>query len=122
MEKTMLAALCGGALMLGACAPMQVLPGAEKVRITNQEPAKGDCEFLGDVTGGQGNFFTGKYTSNANLETGARNDIKNKAFQMGGNLVVMLTNRAGETGSAGRYGANISQTNVVMTGSVYKCK
>ncbi|WZB73779.1 DUF4156 domain-containing protein [Achromobacter insuavis] len=43
-----------------------------------------DCAFLGDVTGSQGNFLAGAITSNADLETGARNDLKNRAAALGG--------------------------------------
>lgn len=31
----------------------------------------GECKWLGDVTGSQGDSFTGQYTTNANLESGA---------------------------------------------------
>ncbi len=92
----------------------------KKVRLTNQEPGR-ECTFLGDTTGNQGNFFTGGWTSNRNLETGARNDLKNSAYAMGGNVVYLLTQRAGVTGS-GAYGSGSSaQTNVTLTGNVYKC-
>ena len=100
------------------CAATVLSPGAESVRVSNSEPGE-ECKYLGDVTGSQGNFFTGPYTSNENLETGARNELKNKAFAMGGNLVVILTQRAGQTGS-GPYGGG-QQTNVTITGNVYHC-
>jgi hypothetical protein len=105
--------------LLTNCSATKVLPEATKVRISKKEP-KG-CEYLGEATGDQGNFFTGKWTSNANLEEGARNSLKNKAAKMGGNVVVILTDRAGQTGSAGPYGGSSSQTNVVYSGTVYKC-
>ena len=69
-------------LMVCACSAISVRPGAELVRVTNREPGR-ECKFLGDVTGSQGNRFTGGFTSDANLETGARNDLKNQAFQPG---------------------------------------
>lgn len=108
-------------LMLAACSATKLKnDGAKLVRITHNEPAK-ECKFLGDITGNQGNWFTGAYTSNSNLETGARNDLKNKAANMGGNVVYILTNRAGQTGSYGRYGGGSRQTNVTLTGSVFNC-
>lgn len=55
------------------------------------------------------------------LETGARNDLKNKAFDMGGNVVTILTQRAGVTGSSSYYGGSAAQTNVTLSGNVYKC-
>ncbi|MCO7223487.1 DUF4156 domain-containing protein [Pleionea sp. CnH1-48] len=109
------------ALNLAACSAIQVNPGAERVRLTHQEPGN-ECRFLGDVTGNQGDFFTGGFTSNADLETGARNDLKNKAAALGGNLVYLLTQRAGQTGSFDvDYGGSTQQTNVTLTGNVYSC-
>jgi hypothetical protein len=120
-EKFMklLVAFFAGALLVG-CSATEIRPQAQQIRITNQEPR--GCKYLGEVTGNQGNFFTGKWTSNENLETGARNTMKNKAAELGGNVIVMLSNRAGETGSYGRFGGSNQQTNVVYTGTVYRCR
>lgn len=116
MKKIILSATL---LSLIGCAATQLKPGAEKVRFMQSEP-KG-CKYLGEATGNQGNFFTGGWTSNENLETGARNELKNKVVEMGGNVVVVLTNRAGQTGSYGQYGGGSQQTNVTLTGTVFKC-
>ncbi len=111
--------LAGAMLLLAGCAAQSLKPGAEKVRFMQSEP-KG-CKYVGEATGNQGNFFTGGWTSNENLETGARNTLKNKAVDMGGNVIVMLTNRAGQTGSGGQYGGSTQQTNVAITGTVFNC-
>ena len=92
------AILCAG--ILTGCSAVTLESGAQQVRIVTNEPQ--GCEYLGEVTGSQGDFFTGAFTSNANLETGARNDLKNQANKLGANTVQMLTNRAGQTGSMGR--------------------
>lgn len=108
----------GSVLFIAAvtgCNSTPLNPGAESVRILQDQP-KG-CKYLGEVTGNQGNFFTGAYTSNENLETGARNDMKNQAYKLGGNVLVYLTNRAGQTN--GRDSG--MQTNVTLSGIVYKC-
>jgi hypothetical protein len=105
-------------LLFVGCAPTALLPEAEKVRIVRAEPGK-ECEYLGEVTGEQGGALTGAYTSNADLEKGALNDLKNKAVQMGGNLVFILTDRAGST--TDQSSGVVRQTNVVITGSVYRC-
>ena len=107
-------------VLLSACVATPLQPGAESVRVTHIEP-KGECKWLGDVTGSQGNSFTGAYTTNANLETGARNDLKNKAAKLGGNLVVLITDRPGMSGNFGLEGGPVHQTSVVKTGSVYRC-
>lgn len=108
------------ALMLTACSANSLQHGAEGVRVAHNEPDT-SCTYLGDVTGSQGNFFTGGWTSNSNLETGARNDLKNKAWKMGGNVVVLLTQRAGHTGSAYHGTGSSQQTNVTLSGTVYRC-
>ena len=104
---------------LVGCAANTINSGADKLRILQNEP-KG-CKYLGEVTGNQGNFFTGIYTSNENLETGSRNDLKNKAQQLGGNAIVMLTNRAGNSGGGGSYWSAGRQTNVTLSATVFNC-
>ncbi|HEY0685876.1 MAG TPA: DUF4156 domain-containing protein [Steroidobacter sp.] len=104
---------------LAGCAATPLQPGAEMVRVTNTEPGS-ECEFLGDITANQGNSFTGPFTTNENLETGARHDLKNKAAALGGNLVVLLTQRAGQTGTLGEI-SSVEQTNVTLSGNVYRC-
>ena len=101
-------------LMVCACSANSVRSGAELVRVTNREPGR-ECKFLGDVTGSQGNRFTGGFTSDANLETGARNDLKNQAFQLGGNVVYVLTQRESQTGNSR------DRKNVTLSGNVYRC-
>jgi hypothetical protein len=88
-------------------------------QVTSTEPDS-ECEFLGDIAGNQGNLFTGPFISNENLETGARNDLKNKAAAVGGNLVVLITS-APVSDSAGEAGGSILQTNVTLSGNVYRC-
>lgn len=117
MNKLIVAAMLA---FLSGCSAIVLNPEALKIKVVVSEPSK-KCKFLGDVTGSQGNFFTGGYTSNENLETGARNSLKNKAAALGGNVVHILTQRAGSTGSYGQYGGSSQQTNVTLSGNVYKC-
>lgn len=108
-------------LSLTGCQSIKLSPGAEQVRLTLTEPNQ-QCEYLGDITGNQGDFFTGEFTSNANLETGARHDLKNKALALGGNTVFLLTQRAGQTASYdSEFGGGSQQTNVTLSGNVYRC-
>ena len=116
MRKTF-ALFCVGTLM--SCSAMKLESGAQQVKIVTNEPH--GCEYLGEITGSQGDFFTGAFTSNADLETGARNDMKNRAYKLGANTVQMLTNRAGQTGSMGQGSGSMEQTNVTYTGVAYKC-
>jgi hypothetical protein len=111
------------ALELAACSAVPLDPHAQRIRIVTADPV--GCEYLGEVTGNQGNSFTGGFTSNANLETGARNDMKNQALQMGANTIHLLTTRAGQTGSMaiaqGSGGGGSEQTNVTYVGAAYRC-
>jgi hypothetical protein len=115
--KKISAFLCLG--VLAGCAAVELESGARQVKVVTNEPQ--GCEYLGEVTGSQGDFFTGAFTSNANLETGARNDMKNRAYKLGANTVQLLTNRAGQTGSMGQGSGSMEQTNVTYTGTAYKC-
>jgi hypothetical protein len=111
--------LCTTALL--ACTSVPIQPNATHIRLTHNEPSN-NCTFLGDITGSQGDFFTGAFTSNADLETGARNDLKNKALQLGGDTIYLLTQRAGQTGHYDDgLGGGSQQTNVTLTGNVYRC-
>lgn len=113
--------IISAACVLAACASKPLNPEARLVKLTTVEPGT-ECQFLGDITGNQGDFFTGEFTSNQDLETGARHDLKNKAHQMGGNVVFLLTQRAGQTGSfAWDLGGSSVQTNVTLGGNVYFC-
>lgn len=115
--RTISAIICVGAI--AGCSAANLESGAQSVRVVTNEPQ--GCEYLGEVTGSQGDFFTGAFTSNANLETGARNDMKNQASKLGANTVQLLTNRAGQTGSVGQGSGSMEQTNVTYTGAAYKC-
>lgn len=103
-------------MFAAGCASIQVRPGAETVRVTNQAPGA-NCRFLGEATGSQGDIWSGAFTTNANLESGARNDLKNKAASMDGNWVELLTERSAISGSE----SGVSQTSVILSGNVFRC-
>jgi len=95
--------------------PTDLQSGAYAVRMIKTLPANVKCNYLGEVVGSQGNFFTGGLTSNQSLEQGARNELKNKAVALGGNAVVLITDRSGR-------GSQYETTNVTYTGNAYHCK
>src|SRR5262249_4553329 len=101
-------------LMISACSAINVERGAELVRVTNREPGR-ECKFLGDVTGSQGNRWTGGFTAEPNLEIGAPKSLKNKAFDLGGNVVYLLIQRDSQTGDSR------DRKNVTLSGNVYRC-
>ncbi|HAT2046540.1 TPA: DUF4156 domain-containing protein [Legionella pneumophila] len=115
-------------LMITGCAAIPADPQAERV-IVSPNPAPKGCKYVGQVVGNQGNFFTGGFTSNRNLEEGAMNDLKNKASKKGANYIQLVTNRAGVTGSmsgsfdrrGGFMSGGSEQTNVTNLGNAYIC-
>lgn len=111
---------CFTVLFFSGCAATPVRGSSTRVRLTNQEPGE-HCEYLGDVVGNQGDAFSGSFTSNENLEIGARNDMKNKAADLGANVVHVLANRAGQTGSTSYEFGSSEQTNVTYMGAAYFC-
>lgn len=115
-------------LLIGGCASIPADPQAARVIASPNAAPKG-CKYVGQVVGNQGNFFTGGFTSNRNLEEGAMNDLRNKAARLGANYIQLVTNRAGVTGStSGAFGNNggfvsggSEQTNVTNLGNAYIC-
>jgi hypothetical protein len=123
MNKKIGLLIAGAALMTG-CASIELDSRASHI-IASPNPAPKGCKYLGQVSGNQGNFFTGDFTSNHNLEVGAMNDMKNQASKLGANYVQLIVNRAGNTGSMsiqdGNGGGGMSQTNVTNMGNAYSC-
>lgn len=111
-------------LVMSGCSSIPMDPGANRIIASPTKPPRA-CKYLGQVVGNQGNFFTGGWTSNKNLEVGAMNDMKNQAAKLGANYVHLITNRAGVTGSMGGADGNFSgttqQTNVTNMGNAYSC-
>nr|AAW49870.1 hypothetical protein FTT0421 [synthetic construct] len=73
-------------ILLASCSSVELKPIANKVEISRAAPAK-DCKFVNTITATQGNFFTGAFTSNNNLQEGAYNKVRNEAAEMGGNYI-----------------------------------
>ncbi len=102
------------ATLFGGCAAIPLAPEAKKVEIAQEAPK--NCKKLGDVVGTQGSWFTGDYTSNRNLMIGARNDLRNQAHKLGGNLVVIEnTNNATSA-------INVGTNNTTLVGAAYLCE
>ncbi len=124
MNKAVLLIIATIAILLAGCAATPMEPNANRI-IASPNPAPKSCKYIGQVVGNQGNFFTGGYTSNRNLEEGAMNDMKNKAARLGANYIQLITNRAGNTGamsgSNGMFSGGSAETNVTNLGNAYAC-
>ncbi|MDD3265714.1 MAG: DUF4156 domain-containing protein [Burkholderiales bacterium] len=120
MNKNIIVLLTSVSLI--ACSAIKTNPNAQKVMVMNsQQVVPSGCQYLGQVSGSQGNFFTGTYTTNQNLAVGAMNDLKNKAADLGGNYIQLLTNQSSTTGSGSLGVGGLQQSGVVNIGNVYNC-
>jgi starvation-inducible outer membrane lipoprotein len=108
-------ALATANLLLAGCSAIEATPAGAAVELVNDRP-QGKCKALGETVGSQGNWFTGDYTSNKNLMIGARNDLRNQAAAMGGNIVHVqnLSNTNSHVG--------LGTTNTTVVGMVYNCQ
>ena len=102
---------------LSACASKPVYPGAETIFVSRNMPAK-TCQFLGEVQGSQGNFWTAEFTSDRNILSGARNEMRNQALSLGANYVRLET----ESNSHNTGGHSLGGTFAsVVIGNAYFC-
>lgn len=102
-------------LTLAACAAKTLTPGAEVIELVNEQPDKSKCEYLGEIVGSQGNWLTGDFTANKDLVLGARNELRNKAYALGGNIVYIQDLEHSSASDS------LGTTNVTGIGKVYKC-
>ena len=102
------------AMLLAGCTTTNTLTAAgQQVKFTDAKPAA-ECRLVGEVTGTQSNWLSGSDAGSTGLR-GAANDLRNKAAELGGNVI---------------YGANSPSQNLLssfapldskMVGQVYKC-
>lgn len=103
--------------LLSACAAKPITPGAERVYVSELKPPK-NCLFVGEVLGSQGNFWTSDFTSDRNLLTGARNEMRNQALSLGANYVMIETQSHSHNTAGFSFGGSYSS---VIIGNAYVC-
>ena len=104
-------------VFLAACAAKQASPGAERVFVS-EDPPPVDCHFVGEVQGSQGNFWTSDLTSDRNILTGARNEMRNQALSLGANYVMVETQS--HSHNTARYSFGGTYASVVI-GNAFIC-
>ncbi|MFZ1873368.1 MAG: DUF4156 domain-containing protein [Chania sp.] len=102
------------ALLLAGCSSSNELTAAgQQIKFTDTKPPA-ECQLIGEVTGTQSNWLSGTGGEGSSVR-GAANDLRNKAAEMGGNVI---------------YGASSPSQNLLssfapldskMIGQVYKC-
>lgn len=117
MTSKILLALLIPVLMAGcAAAPLQA-QGAANVVVSRNAPSA-ECRFVGEVLGSQGNFWTAEFTSDEDLIAGARNRMRDKAYDLGANFVqIELENQSHNTADHSLGGVYSS----VVVGNAYVC-
>ncbi|MDA3947357.1 MAG: DUF4156 domain-containing protein [Helicobacteraceae bacterium] len=84
-------------------------PDAANVQISENMPNSVECTYLGEVIGAEGKLYNYLFISNYDLTEGARNDLRNKAHALGGNVVQIETR------------SSYYSTSTVYVGNVYRC-
>ena len=98
---------------MAGCATAPTTQQGAAVELVTQRPA--NCKFLGEVTGSHGNVFSGDFITDENLIQGARNDLRNKAAALGGNVVQVQNT----INSKHPYSSGIVKSTVV--GAAFNC-
>ena len=104
-------------LVSGCAAAPLVSPAAGQILVTRNAPAE-ECTFVGEVLGSQGNFWTAEFTSDEDLVRGARNRMRDEAYNLGANFVqIELENQSHNTADQSLGGVYSS----VIIGNAYAC-
>lgn len=115
MNKISFLFLC---LYLVSCSSIvRTQDGAESVQIIfldksgsrYLQPPETACEFVGEVIGSEGHWYSYLFTSNARIVQGAINDLKNSVYAKNGNVVIV-------------YGNIDLSTSVTLLGQAYNCR
>jgi len=101
--------------LLQACA-ISLNEGAEIVHLIYQKPQEEVCQFIGQTSASDGGMVSGDFMTDARIHEGVANNMKNKAFQMGGNIVY-IKQQFNKNQSL-----TVNKTNQTMIGFVYKCQ
>ena len=116
MTRPSLKAILPFCLLVG-CAASPLMPGGETI-LLSKEAAPEACEFLGEVQGTQGNFWTADFTSDANLINGARNQVRNAAYALQADYVKIETESLSHNTADHSVGGTYS---AVVIGNAYRC-
>ncbi|MEM6160143.1 DUF4156 domain-containing protein [Erwinia sp. P6884] len=115
MRINVLLGLSVAAVLLAGCSSSNntLSTAGEKVTFTDQQPA-GECQLLGNLTGSQSNWLSGAGGEGSSLR-GAANDLRNRAAEMGGNVIY------GATSPTQNFWSSFAPLDSKMSGQVYKC-
>jgi hypothetical protein len=96
-------------LASSGCTAIHPKPGAGDLPIVNDREDVLHCTYLGEAIGVAGSWWYYWAISNRDLTQWARDDLRNRASDMGGDRVLVQRND------------NSYTTSVVFVGQVYRC-
>lgn len=131
MKKTkILAALLVVMFLLSGCfKPIHLVSGAESIELISNSALPSECKRLNDIDG-YSKDISG-IASLKDIKNSAMNDLKNNAFSLGADTVVILSSDGGFHNTGGSvfsgglgvgYIANDSKGEYHIQGVAYKCK
>lgn len=95
MNRIVLALSC---FALVACQNIDVKPGSERLRVFEAEP-KG-CLYMGEISSVQEDHLAPPIPAEIEMGLNTRNDLRNKAFAINGNIIVFANkNKKGSVDS-----------------------
>lgn len=72
---------------LAGCSTTKLTSEGDNVVLSKSKPTDELCLYLGEVTSSAGNQFIGTLTSNANKMASTKNELRNKAAEIGASHV-----------------------------------
>jgi len=78
-----------GLILLTGCSAHPLKPEAQNVQVIFDSKTASNCSPKGMLIGSQGDIISYWFTADKNLVTGAINDLKNQAQQLGGNVILL---------------------------------
>ncbi|ATZ96046.1 MULTISPECIES: DUF4156 domain-containing protein [Dickeya] len=113
MRTRILMGLAAVALLAGCSTTNELSAAGQAVRFTDSKPAA-QCQLLGNITGTQSNWLSGGGDEGSSMR-GAANDLRNRAAEMGGNVIY------GATTPSQTFLSSFAPLDSKMQGQVYKC-
>lgn len=103
--------------IIGCAAAPLTMPEAAGILVTRNAPPA-ECQFVGEVRGSQGNFWTAEFTKDEDLVVGARNEMRDAAHHLGANYVQIEFENPSHNTADHSLGGVYSST---VIGNAYSC-
>ena len=89
MKTSLYLVFISSLMTISACTTKSVVSGAERLRVFETEPK--NCLYMGEVSSVQDNEDTVINTKDVEMTLNTRIDLRNKAFELNGNILVFMS-------------------------------